>query len=80
MPGAKQGALKSSWAQFLRDGKQGVDVHSVSRSTDRRQKEGTMSTDTEPFQASPAARGANSNPGAAVPEGKQTKSREVCRT
>ena len=89
MPGTKQGALRNPWVQFLYDGKQGLYVHSLSRSTDLRQKEGTKSTDAEPFQASSVAQGASSNLidstllrscGAAVPEGQQTKSRDVCRT
>ena len=89
MPGTKQGALRNPWVQFLCDGKQGLYVHSLSRSTDRRQKEGTKSTDAEPFQALSAAQGANSSLmgfmlltscGAAVSEGQQTKSRDVCRT
>ena len=88
MPGAKQGALRNSWVQFLCDGKQGLYVHSLSRSTGLRQKAGTKSTDAEPFQASSAAQWANSSCmdsmllrlcGAAVPEGQQTKSRDVCR-
>ena len=89
MPGTKQGALRNPWVQFLCDGKQGLYVHSLSRSTDRRQKDGTKSADAEPFQALSAAQGANSSRmdsmlltscGAAVPEGQQTKSRDVCRT
>ena len=89
MPGTKQGALRNSWAQFLCDGNRGLYVHSLSRSTDLRQKEGTKSTDAEPFQTSSAAQGANSSLmdsmllrscGGAVPEGQQTKSRDVCRT
>ena len=89
MPGTKQGALRNSWAQFLCHGKRGLYVQSLSRSTGLRQKEGTKSTDAEPFQGSSAAQGANSSlvgsmllrsRGAAVPEGQQTKSREVCRT
>ena len=89
MPGTKQGALRNPWVQFLCDGNQGLYVHSLSRSTDLRQKEGPESTDAEPFQASSAAQGANSSLmdsmllrscGAAVPEGQQTKSRDVCRT
>ena len=89
MPGTKQGALRNPWVQFLCDGKQGLYVHSLSRSTDLRQKEGTKSTDAEPRQASSAAQGANSSLmdsmlltscGAGVPEGQQTKSRDVCRT
>ena len=89
MPGTKQGALRNPWVQFLCDGKQGLYVHSLSRSTDLRQKEGTKSADAKPFQASSAAQGANSSVmdsmmlrscGAAVPEGQQTKSRDVCRT
>ena len=89
MPGTKQGALRNPWVQFLCDGKQGLYVHSLSRSTDLRQKDGTKSTDAEPLQALSAAQGANSSRmdsmllsscGAAVPEGQQTKSRDVCRT
>ena len=89
MPGTKQGALRNPWVQFLCDGKQGLYVHSLSRSTDLRQKEGTKSTDAEPLQASSAAQGANSSlldstllrsRGAAVPEGQRTKSRDACRT
>ena len=89
MPGTKQGALRNPWVQFLCDGKQGLYVHSLSRSTDLRQKAGTKSTDAEPFHDSPAAQGANSSLmdsmllrscGAAVPEGQQTKSSDVCRT
>ena len=89
MPSTKQGALRNPWVQFLCDGKQGLYVHSLSRSTDLRQKEGAKSTDAEPFQASSAAQGANSSlmdsmllrsRGAGVPEGQQTKSRDVCRT
>ena len=89
MPGTKQGALRNPWVQFLCNGKQGLYAHSLSSSTDLRQKEGTKSTDAEPFQASSAAQGANSSLmdsmllrscGAAVPEGQQTKSRDVCRT
>ena len=89
MPGTKQGALRNPWVQFLCDGKQGLYVHSLSRSTDLRQTEGTKSTDAEPFQASSAAQGANSSlmdsmlltwRGAGVPEGQQTKRRDVCRT
>ena len=89
MPGTKQGALRNPWVQFLCDGKQGLYVHSLSRSTDLRQREGTKSTDAEPFQASPAAQGADSSLmdsmllrscGAAVPEGQHTKSRDVRRT
>ena len=89
MPGTKQGALRNPWVQFLGDGKQGLCVHSLSRSTDLRQKEGTKSTDAEPLHALSAAQGANSNLmdsmllrscGTAVPEGQQMKSRDVCRT
>ena len=89
MPGIKQGALRKSWVQFLYDGKRGLYAQNLSRSTDLRQKEGTKSTDAEPFQGSSAAQGANSSLmdsillrscGAAVPEGQQTKSRDVCRT
>ena len=89
MPGTKQGALRNPWVQFLCDGEQWLYVHSLSRSTDLRQKEGAKSTDAEPFQASSAAQGANSSLmdsmllrscGAAVPEGQQTKSRDMCRT
>ena len=89
MPGTKQGALRNPWVQFLCDGKQGLYVHSLSRSTGLRQNEGTKSTDAEPCQASSAAQGANSSLmdsvllrscGAAAPEGQQTKSRDVCRT
>ena len=72
--------------------KQGLYVHSLSRSTDLRQKEGTKSTDAEPFepfQASSAAQGGNSSlmdsmllrsRGAAAPGGQPMKSRDVCRT
>ena len=89
MPGNKQGALRNSWVQFLCDGKRGLYVHNLSGSTDLRQKEGAKSTDAEPFQVSSAAQGANfslmdsmllRSCGAAVPEGQQTKSRDVCRT
>ena len=89
MPGTKQGALRNPWVQYLCDGKQGLYVHSLSRSTDLRQKEGTKSTDAEPLQALSSAQGANSSLmdsmlltscGAGVPEGQQTKSRDVCRT
>ena len=89
MPGTKQGALRNPWVQFLCDGKQGLYVHNPPRSTDLRQKEGTKSTDAEPLQVLSAAQGANSSRmdsmlltscGAAVPEGQQTKSRDVCRT
>ena len=89
MPGTKQGALRNPLVQFLCDGKQWLYFHSLSRSTDLRQKESTKSTDAEPFQVSSAAQGANSSRmnsmllrscGAAVPEGQQTKSRDVCRT
>ena len=89
MPGTKQGALRNSWVHFLCDGKRGLYVHTLTRSTDLRQKEGTKSTDAEPLQASSAAQGTNSSLmdsmllrscGAAVPEGQQTKSRDVCRT
>ena len=88
MPGTKQGALRNPWVQFLCDAKHGLYVHSLSRSTDLRQKEGTKSTDSEPLQASSAAQGANSSLMdsmllrscvAAVPEGQQTNSRDVCR-
>ena len=61
MPGTKQGALRNPWVQFLCDGKQGLYVHSLSRSADLRQKEGAKSTDAEPLQVSSAAQGANSN-------------------
>ena len=80
MPGTKQGALRNPWVHFLCE--QGLYVHRLSRSTDLRQKEGTKSTDAEPFQASSAAQGANSSLmdsmlltscGAAVPEGQQKK-------
>ena len=88
MPGTKQGAPRNSWAQFLCDGQRGLYVHSLSRSADLRQKDGTKSADADPFQTSSAAQGANSNLmdsmlrscGAVVPEGQQTKSRDVCRT
>ena len=89
MPGTKQGALRNPWVQFLCDGKQGLYVHSLSRSTDLRQKDGTKSTVAEPLQALSSAQGANSSLmdsmlltscGAGVPEGQQTKSRDVCRT
>ena len=89
MPGTKQGALRNPWVQFLCDGKQGLYVHSLSRSTDLRQKEGAKATDADPPQASSAALGANSSLmdsmlltscGAAVPEGQQTKCRDVCHT
>ena len=88
MPGAKQGALRNSWVQLLCDGKQGLYVHSLSRSTGRRQKEGTKSTDAEPFHRSSAAQGANSSLmdsmllrtwGSAAPEGQWANSRDVCR-
>ena len=88
MPGTKQGVSRNSWVQLLCDGKRGLYVHSLSRSTDLRQKEGTKSADAEPFQAPSAAQGVNSSLmdsmllsscGAAVPAGQQTKSRDVCR-
>ena len=49
MPGTKQGALRNPWVQFLCNGKPGLYAHRLSSPTDLRQKEGTKSTDAEPF-------------------------------